>query len=648
MLITYQKSETGGLYVATTQYSDRDVIKKAGFMWNPETRKWWTKFPARAALLRDYCDDAALTALSEHIGKVEASRATTSEAEIPSPDGLAYLPFQKAGIAYAAEKTACLIADEPGLGKTIQALGVINQVGCLRILVVCPTSLRLNWKKETEKWLVRPAQIDIPDAKTWRPARVAFGTPYVVICNYERLTQLKEVFLADPPWDLLIVDEAHYAKNPAAKRSKAVYEIAARSKRKLFLTGTPVLNKPIELHPIVAACDKDRFGNFWHFAHRYCGAHKEPRYTPRGVISVWNVDGATNLEELQERLRASIMVRRLKKDVYKELPPKRRSLVHLDVAFTEGERIKEYLYALEAAESEAELAAAEGNYEEWSAAVKKLKYEQQVAFTDMSEYRHKMALAKTPAAIEYVKTLLESGVEKIIFFAHHKDVMEAVCKELTASGIQNVAVNGDVKPEERQVAVDRFQNDAVVRVFVGGIMAAGVGLTLTAASHVVFLELDWVPANVTQAEDRAHRIGQTDTVFIHQLIIDNTLDAHMVKKVVAKQEIADKALDIIPEWKAASGKGSGNSEAKIPTAMRRTPEPMRQLLLTALRGLSSACDGAHAKDGAGFNSNDSAFGKKLSALADLTDGQYLAGWKMVRKYRRQIAKDVYTTLYPNG
>ncbi len=180
--------------------------------------------------------------------------------------------------------------------------------------------------------------------------------------------------------------------------------------------------------------------------------------------------------------------------------------------------------------------------------------------------------------------------------------------------------------------------------------AAGVGLTLTVASHVVFIELDWVPATTTQAEDRAHRIGQKDVVFVHHLVVDGSLDAHMVQKMVWKQEVAENALDTIPDYESAGAPGSlahmpEAKQLKSYTTIRKVPELRRKCLLAALRILAARCDGAVAKDGEGFNGTDSSFGKKLAALDDLSDAQFYAGWRLVRKYRKtQLPEDLVEEL----
>jgi SWI/SNF-related matrix-associated actin-dependent regulator 1 of chromatin subfamily A len=229
----------------------------------------------------------------------------------------------------------------------------------------------------------------------------------------------------------------------------------------------------------------------------------------------WDYSGASNLDELNERLRSTVMIRRLKADVMKELPPKRRQIIELSGALPKPE--VDYL-----------------------AAVKALKNPGQIAFEEIARVRHEDALAKLPQVIEFIKDALEES-EKIVVFAWHRDVIEGLTQALI--DFSPVIVTGDTSLKNRQWAIENFQNEPHTRIFIGNIQAAGVGITLTAASHVIFAELDWTPGVVSQAEDRCHRIGQKDFVLVQHLVLSGSIDAKMAKILVAKQEVLDKALD---------------------------------------------------------------------------------------------------------
>lgn len=529
---------------------ERELCRAAGFRfsdgrWNAPSAAAAIKLAQQSGvevtetasrLLKVAIDAAAERAKAENANR-EASRATDAAIEIPAPAGLAYLPYQKAGIAYLMGKTSTLVGDEMGLGKTIQAIGLINADPSIRrVLVICPASLKLNWFRELQKWLVEPRTIAILQRGQSIPQAD------IAIVNYDIIGKLRAI-IDSVDWDLMICDESHYLKNPKAARTKQVLgqgregfaPIAA--KRRVFLTGTPVLNRPIELWSIVHALDPHGLGrSFMRFTMRYCAAHQN-RFG-------WDFSGASNLDELQDRLRSSIMIRRLKRDVLTELPAKRRQLVPIeasgalgkvsyamDVAFTKSEAEIARLQA------DAELAKAESETA-YKVAVNSLRNRQRAAFQELSKLRHELALSKVPAVTEHVQELLET-VEKVVVFCHHRDV----AAQLASGGAGVVLVHGDMPIAERQAAVDRFQTDPTCRLFVGTIMAAGVGLTLTAASTVVFAELDWVPGNVSQAEDRCHRIGQRDTVLVQHLVVDGSLDARLAQTLVDKQAVLDAALD---------------------------------------------------------------------------------------------------------
>jgi len=535
----------GRIWVALSRFEEKDIAKEAGFKWNPESRVWWTSSPEVALKLVSFADteteqsiDDVLNAKKE---SVVASHAGNIDADFPHPEGLDYLPFQKAGIAYAVKRPNTLFADEMGLGKTIEAIGVINSTSPKRVLVICPASLKLNWQRELIKWLTLPLSVEI--------ANGVFPSTDVVILNFEAVKKHQEA-IKQVSWDLLIVDEAHYLKSYTAQRTKLIlgYEekgndfryhtikgIAHNAKRKLFLTGTPILNRPVELWPTVHCLDPVTFPNFMTFAKRYCGA-EQSKYG-------WNFSGASNLESLQETLRGSIMIRREKKDVLKELPPKVRQVIELKIDelshLIVEEKSKESYWKEEIRKTEQEREESKDNETAYKDAVEKLKELNLAQFTEMALLRHKTALAKAPYVVDFVKEVLESQ-NQVVVFAHHHDVIEVL-----RSGLEEFGVNvltGENTLEERQAAVDSFQSGKS-RVFVGGIQASGLGITLTAASTVVFAELDWVPGNLTQAEDRCHRLGQRDSVLVYHVVADGSLDARMAKVIVEKQDVADRALN---------------------------------------------------------------------------------------------------------
>ena len=592
----------GRRYVWSGTYAERLLPKEAGFRWDPEAKLWWTNDHRKAESLINYMVASALDARAAWKETLQASRATDSEIVIPAPGDLEYLPYQKAGIAYAASRKSVLIGDEMGLGKTIQALGLINLDFTIQIvLIVAPKSLLLNWQREAEKWLTRAVDL--------------------AVINYDMVW--KRADLTERTWDLVVYDESQYLKNPKAKRTVASLAIQAR--RRVFLTGTPILNRPVELWPMVNAIDPDGMGkSFFGFAQRYCGA----RQVRAGRKMVWDFTGASNLEELQDKMRQKFMVRRLKADVLKELPAKRRQIIPLEANGASSilraeKKLIEQLGFEEAAR------ALEG---------------QSAAFTEMAKLRHDLGVAKVEKALDHIKDMLDS-VEKVIVFAHHHDVIDGLQAGLDEFGC--VTVTGQTPGADRQAAVDRFQADPTCRVFLGNIKAAGVGLTLTAASTVVFVESDWTPGWMQQAEDRAHRIGQTESVLVQYLVFDGSMDAVLAQTLVSKADISDRALDreVNPKDLSAVIEQIQQAEKAAPraTTEREAPamsEAQIDAVMLGLRILAGMCDGAREKDGVGFNGLDTGFGHRLAGLPALTQRQALVARQMIRKYHRQLGQEL--------
>ena len=675
----------GSLFVART--TDREAgatPKAAGFRWHGGDcrpgclacaaglgKVWWTADAAMAARLLDSAEavtDQARAACATAVAQTAASRATDAAVEIPCNIGLAYLPFQRAGIAYvvaaiAAGKKGALIADEMGLGKTIQAIGSLNaQLAKLddaaraayRVLVICPASLRTNWKRELERWLVSPLSIEIMDAD-------AAPTAQVVIAGYERARRpaAKAALLATA-WDVLIVDEAHRCKDlksqqaatvlgaPATSKREAIDGLANHAKTVLLLTGTPILAKPVEAQPLLQVLDP-QFGGFGYLK-RYCNAHKEQVTRSR---EVWDFSGSSHLDELQAKLRASIMVRRLKSEVLTELPPKRREIVILDRNGSAG-AVADELRAFSRfedeitdAEVEMEVAKASGDEMGYAAAAARLTKIQGIAFTEIAAARAAVAEAKIPHVIEHVDGLLAAdtdGKTKALVFVHHHSVGDALAAHYGGTAM---VIDGRTPMADRQAAVDRFQTDPGCTVAILSIAAAGVGLTLTAAQTVVFAELDWTPANISQAEDRAHRIGQLGSVLVQHLVFDGSLDSRMVALLVAKQAVADAMLDTKETLTLAPASERSRAAQARTVAESTLPaltDAQRAAAAQAMRIVARMCDGARELDGSGFSKIDVGIGHRLAALATFNDGQARLAARLARKYHRQLPAELLSAL----
>jgi len=627
-------------FEAISSFHEKDIPKAAGFRWDVDKKVWWTDNLVFASSLREYADSAAAERLSSLDGIIAESRsADVPDIDIPCPDGLSYFPYQAAGVNFSIKRDSVLIGDEMGLGKTIQAIGVINCTRPESVLIICPATLKLNWEKELRKWLTVDMDITVVNAKQEPP------TTGAVIINYDIAGKLSE-WLHSKEWDLLIADEAHYMKNKKAKRTAAVLGDGKgggiKARRKVFLTGTPVTNRPLELFPIMSYLFPKSFDNYWQFAKRYCGAV----YNGMG----WDMTGASNLLELQDVLRSCGMIRRLKADVLKELPPKRRQIISLPsdsvsgLIQQESEISDKYADRIAELEMQVEMSKISDNDSEYEEAVAKLKEAQSVSFEEMARIRMELAIAKIPFVCEHVRDFIESG-EKVVVMCHHRAVVDAIAEYF---GKTAVKLYGGMSITEKNSSVEQFQSSPDVMVFVGSIRAAGVGITLTASSNVVFAELDWVPANMLQAEDRCHRIGQDDNVLVQQLVFDGSLDSRMANTLVRKMNIIDKVLDKSTESRDLSESLSMLKREKSPTKVsvdvisskqHDVTDEIKEVVVRCLSELYKLCNGATSVDGMGFSKYDYKFGESLATAGFLTNKMVVAGCILCKKYKKQLPKE---------
>lgn len=592
-----------GQFVTTRMYhKDRFALKRAKWKYNFRKKVWWTADEEKALLLQSWAIGGAKEYLDNAIAirkaAIDASWAEDTTAEFPAPEGLAYMPFQRAGIEYAAKRHRTLIADPPGLGKTIQAIGLHNTKKLKKILIICPASLKRNWQREWERWDVHGLSVDqsasilksepvfAPDGERMRdhngkPMSKSWTEHHwpstdVCIVNYDMLDAFDDNIKA-VSWDLVICDEAHLLKTESSLRAMCVFGGTRKASRKkgiakkeyvpvearfhLYLTGTPILSKPSELWTIIRACDRKGLGLNWKkYALTYCDAQ----------VSFGGLDssGASNLDELNRLLRERFMVRRDKQSVLKELPDKTREMILLpkDKLETPVRKEKSRVEsALEAYEKSVlgidtsnifrfiddicdklaiALEAQSGEEPNWDAAVKTLSAPEQIMFTEISSAREEVALAKVGLVVDHVIKLVECG-EPVICFGYHKSVIKAIQERLEKKGIRVGVITGNVNPNKRQDIVDDFQ-DGHLDVILGNIMAMGVGFTLTRARFVVFAELDWVPAMIEQAEDRAWRHGQLNAVMIQHLVVDGSIESQMAIALLAKMGVIKEALDARP------------------------------------------------------------------------------------------------------
>lgn len=505
------------------------------------TRRLLKAFPWIEVTGLELLDQLEATFLKNH----EDSQATDADLDIPGLGG-ELMPFQRAGVSYAIKNQSVIIGDEMGLGKTVQALATIREQDAFPAVVVVPAVVKLNWERETRKWLpgwnvVVLSGRNAPDIDTWGPETdPALLNAAVYIINYDILSYWLK-FLKDIGPSAVVFDESHYLKNNKAARTKAAKKLAQGVKLRLMLTGTPILNRPSELISQLDILGRlQAFGGFWSFAKRYCAA-------TQGTFG-WDMSGASHLDELHDRLRAKCYVRRTKDQVLKELPAKRRVTVPMELS-----NRAEYLeveadlrdYFRRKVEQDEELKAAMAGLDkkqqeqrlEWEAALRHRQAMQAEALTKIEVLKQECSRLKRDSVLAWVSDFLESG-EKLVLFAHHKEAVKGIAEHFDAPSI-----TGDTSLEDRQAAVDRFQSDPDCRLIVLNIQAGGVGITLTAASDVAFIELPWRPGDLDQAEDRCHRIGQEGSVTAWYLLAAETIEEDIAKLIDQKREVVDAATD---------------------------------------------------------------------------------------------------------
>lgn len=449
--------------------------------------------------------------LRDFIHKKEEKKKTVIT-EIPGLQKPLY-PFQQEGVSFIERRNGkAIIGSEMGLGKTAQALAWLQLHPEKRpVIAVVPASLKLNWQREAEMWMEKPSVQILSGTKAKEPI-----VGDIIIINYDILPAWLGV-LQGIRAQVLILDEVHAVKNNAAKRTKAVKALARGIPHILALSGTPIVNRPVEFYNALKLVDDEGvFPSFWKFAMRYCGA----KHNGFG----WDFNGASNTEELYEKAR-KVMIRHSKKDVLTDLPDKTRSFLPLELSNSKEYRKAENDFIRWVRETKGEDAARRVQSAEVMVKIEALK---QLAVK-----------GKLEQAIEWIRDFIEVD-GKLVIFATHKFVIDALMGMFEDVAVK---VDGSVTGADRDKAVERFQNDESCRVFVGNIKAAGVGITLTAASNVAFLELPWSPGDLVQAEDRCHRIGQKNAVNIHYLLAAGTIEETIAQVLDKKRRVLDAVLD---------------------------------------------------------------------------------------------------------
>jgi len=407
-----------------------------------------------------------------------------------------------------------LLADEMGLGKTLQALFYVYKTPASRpVVVVCPVNVKLNWEREAAHHLGLPSEV--LEGRKVRRFKPATRAPLVII-NYDILGPWLPYLKALGP-GLIILDEIHYIKNRASQRYRAARKLCERVPRVIGLSGTPLTNRPSELWAPLSVIRPDIFRSFYKFVFRWT----KPRHFPWG----WDFSGARDLDVLHAHLKELCMVRRLKRDVLQDLPPKVREVLMLRLP------------------DRTEYDTAQADFLGWLRTIsieRARRAARAEALTRIGYLLRLCAKLKLKLVYEWVDNFLEGSDGKLVVFSMHRRMVELLHARYHR---QSVVVDGGVKGRQRQRAVDAFQHKDNVRLFLGNIRAAGIGITLTAADTCVFTDLPWTPGDLVQAEDRIHRIGQKETAFIYYLVAYDTIEEKLCKLLQRKQSILEEVLD---------------------------------------------------------------------------------------------------------
>jgi SWI/SNF-related matrix-associated actin-dependent regulator 1 of chromatin subfamily A len=416
------------------------------------------------------------------------------------------LEHQKEAIQKLLENKKFILADDMGLGKTTSTIIGALESGSKKILIICPATLKINWKREIENYSDR--SIFIAESKNFSTEHDFVIANYDIIKNFHDPKNKEESLILNSKFDLVIVDEAHYIKNATAQRTKLINDLVKNTERLWLLTGTPMTSRPMDYFNLLSLVDSPVSKNWMAYAIRYCAGYQ----FKVGNRKVWNITGASNLEELRERTSGTIL-RRLKENVL-DLPDKIITPVYLKLKSKAYEDVM-------------------GEYYDWYDKNPEESKSLTVQFSKLTKVRQIIADEKIQQTIEIAENIIEQG-KKVIIFCNFTDSLNKIVEHF---GKISVKLDGSMVQHERQYSVDQFQENEKVKVFVGNIKAAGTGITLTSGDAVIFNDLSFLPSDMAQAEDRAYRYGQKNNVLVYYPIYQNTIENIIYDIVNNKKQV---------------------------------------------------------------------------------------------------------------
>lgn len=551
MKLLYESSTDA--FVFKANIFDKDIPIQAGFEFDVEFSFWYTFNHSYALKLEKYAKDEKTKAKLREIKNkeddiLEKSWSEKSNFMVPKPDnGYEYYPHQLAGIEYIYERPFTLLGDQMGLGKTSQTIGTFNKMQSeskekLNWLIICPATMKDVWAEELKVWLsnyddytisintgsgFELADIMIVNFEAFNatqnkksskyrdPKKGEFNPTFFL---FKELNKVKKI-------NLLAVDESHKLKEWSSNTTKNIFKLKKKVEKTIFMTGTAIFAKPEEIWTTI------RFANMTHhfmgdklsFLEYYSDARFD--FRRRRMVS----GEPKNLDELQRNLRKHFMIRRTSSEgVYRKV----RNIIPLDV---EIKNIDKYETLKRKIVDVSYLETGESKRDDSKSIIGAL---QPTDIVEFSQFRKECGIAKIKQAVKFIDDILETG-EKVILFGYHKEVL-AYYKELYPDSAMIV---GSTPQKDRIKEIEKFQKDPNCKVFIGNLDSASVGITLTASSTVIFVEMGVTPAIMFQAEARASRIGQTKIVNVFYLVAKNTLDAYIAETLIRKNKIVEQSLD---------------------------------------------------------------------------------------------------------
>jgi SWI/SNF-related matrix-associated actin-dependent regulator 1 of chromatin subfamily A len=421
------------------------------------------------------------------------------------------MEHQKEAIEKLVRNKKFILADDMGLGKTTSTIIAALETGAKKILIVCPASLKINWQREIANYSDR--SVYIAEGKKFSDEHDFVIVNYDILKNFHDIKEKDKSEIMKINFDLVIMDEAHMISNPQAQRTKIANDIASKSNRVWLLSGTPMTSRPMNYYNLLNLVDSPVAMNWMAYAKRYCNGFQ----FSVGKRKVWNVTGASNLDELRERTSTHIL-RRLKEEVL-DLPEKIITPVYLRLKSKDYEELM-------------------GEYFDWYDQNPEESSSLTIQFGKLMKVRKVIAQEKINNTIELAENIIEQG-KKVIIFTNFTDTLNQIYNHFGKSAVY---LDGSCSKFHRQNAVDEFQTNDKIKVFVGNLKAAGVGITLTSAEAVIMNDLSFVPAEHSQAEDRSHRIGQKNSTSVYYPLFENTIEGAIYDILNRKKKIISTVM----------------------------------------------------------------------------------------------------------